>query len=327
MDPTDGSMDMPMSASGGFPPPPGGTPPSAPPPGAPPPGAPPPGGFGPPPGGAPPGGFGAPPGGAPPGGETPNAVSFNDVVDNFKLLFDRSKSGILPAMVVMSVLWILLSTPQYLTNFLKLRALSEGDFDSMWVGTGIGACSGLWILVVAVLVGALRAGISRPMRRVMVEGPGAVQGVGDALKQCTHRYGMLVGAYLLTVIALVIGALLCILPMFVVMFFVAFVPYLVSACEADVVEAFKRSATYAQNQWQVLAGVLGGFVLIMVVVGCCVGGVTNALAVRIFGLSGTALVSPLLAIVGELVGLFVWLFFGATLITLETAETGTPIQR
>ena len=53
----------------------------------------------------------------------------------------------------------------------------------------------------------------------------------------------------------------------------------------------------------------------------------NALAVRLFGLMGTVAVTPLVSIIGELVGIVWWLFMGATFVTLETAETRTEIKR
>ncbi len=252
---------------------------------------------------------------------------FSQILENFKLLFERSKSGILMAMVAVAGLSLLLMSPYWVTNYLKLQALSTGNLQSFWLAGAGSICSSLWILLSYLLVGALRVGISRPMRRVMVEGPQAVTGAGDALKQCMEGYWMNLVAYLLVGIAMTIGAFFCVLPMFVVAFFVAFVPYLVSARSVDIVEAFKLSATYAQKQWLGLLASMALVILVMVVLGCCIGGGVNAIALRAFGVVGTAAVAPLLMIVGEAMGIVSWLFFGATLVTLETAESGTPIQR
>jgi len=254
-------------------------------------------------------------------------VQFGEILENFKLLFERSKSGILLAMVAIAALSLLLMSPYWVANYLRLDAMSSGDYRSFWLAGAGSLCSSLWLIVAYLLVGALRVGISRPMRRVMVEGPQAVTGPGDALKQCMEGYWMNLVAYLLVGIALTIGAFFCVLPMFVVAFFVAFVPYLVSARHVDIVQAFKLSATYAQKQWLGLLASIAIVVLLTVIVGCCIGGGGNAIALRAFGLKGTAAVAPLLMIVGEAMGIVSWLFFGATLVTLETAESGTPIQR
>jgi len=320
--------------------PPGGNPPGGNPPGGwPPPGGNPPGG-GPPPGGGAPGswpapgdagapqaGPPAPPAPIPPGGSGAPQVQFSELIENFKLLFMRSKSGILPAMVAIAALSIVVNSPSWVMNYFTLHALSNGDFQSFWAG-GFGAnCSRMFTLVAILLVGALRVGLARPMRRVMVDGPEAVNGVGDALKQSMEGYWMNLLAYFLVGIALAIGAILCILPMFVVAFFVAFVPYLVSSMNVEIVEAFKLSATYAKNQAPALIASMGIVILVMVVLGCCVGAGGNAIAVRLFGLMGTVAVTPLVSIIGELVGIVWWLFMGATFVTLETAETRTEIKR
>lgn len=277
----------------------------------------------------PPGGFGSPPGGPMgPGGGGPKApqVAVSQIFENLKLLFGRSTSGILPAMAALAALALLLAVPSWVMNYLRLSALAEGDFRSFWA-QGVGQyCGSLMTLVAAVLVGALRVGIYRPIRRVMVEGPQAVAGPGDALKQAAQGYGMNIAAYLLVGVAMFFGVLACFVPVFVVMFFVAFVPYLVAAKGTDVIESFKLSTKYAMNQAPALLAALGLIVLLVVVFACCIGAGGNAAAVSMFGLTGSAVALPFMTILGEVVALFWWLFLGATLVTLETAETGTPIQ-
>jgi len=302
------------------------------------------GGWQQPPGGAgqPPGGYGQPPGGGwdqppgqpgyaqgqPPAPHTPGkAASFSDVIENFKHLARRGNAGgLLTAYLLLTVVRLVISVPQWVFTYMRFDALSSGDFESMGTFSTIGTCFSFIQLLVALIVSSLFVGLYKPIRMLLVQGPGSVAGVGAALRLAWSRFLPALAIMLIVGICVGVGFVLCIVPGFVALFFLIMAPYLVAAVDQDIGDSLRRSIDLAKaNAGVIIAGVgiLIGIAIVLALVqfGLAAG------AIAALGLAtGGMVAAPIVFILGAVFGYLAFLFFGALYVTVETSDSGAPIQ-
>jgi hypothetical protein len=266
-------------------------------------------------------GYGAP---APaPGGP---AAEIGDVFENAKILLKRSMKGVLAVYIVLAVVRLVATVPQWVTQYFTINRLSAGDFSGA-AGLNIASlCTSIVTLAVTVAVGTLTIGLGRAMRRQMVEGEGAVTTFGEAFAEAKLRFWPTLGAYLLYAVAVAIGAILCVIPGLVAAVIFAFVPYLVAAVDAEIVDSFKRSIDLTKKNVGPLLAVIG----ILIAVGLVIAGLNFGLIAALtaaLGQAGIIIASVIVTLIGIPVG---WVFFcllGALFITCETADANVPLRR
>ncbi|MBI2897623.1 MAG: hypothetical protein HYY06_28955 [Deltaproteobacteria bacterium] len=281
------------------------------------------------PGGWPPAPASPAPAGQPPaptpassGGPT---VTFGQIWASYRVLLRRSMPGVAMVFAGLALANLVFNVPAWIVQYLQLQALSTAMFGDVGSLAIVGSLTNLLRLVATVAIVSIRVGLSRPIRALLVEGPDAVKGAGPTLKMATQRFWPVLGTTLLVGLAIAVGLILCVLPGLAAMFLLMMAPYLVSACEADVGSAFKRSYTLATRNIGPFLGVIGiavGGVLVLLGVSVAM----NAVVVSMLGFAAVVFVQPVVLILGEALGFLWWLLFGAAFVTAETADSGVQVR-
>lgn len=280
----------------------------------------PPGGYGQPQGGyAPQPGYGPPPGGKP--------ASFSDVLENFKRLASRGNAGgLLAAYLLLTVVRLVVTVPQWVFTYLRIDAIGSGHLDSIGTYSAVSTCFSFVQLIFALIVAALFVGLYKPIRLLLVQGPGSVVGVGGALKLAWSRFLPALAITLIVGVCVAVGAVLCLLPGLVVLFFLVMAPYLVAAVDQDIGDSLRRSIDLAKTNVGVIIAGVGILIAVAIVLAIVQFGLV-AVSVSVLGLAvGTMVVAPIVFILGAAIGYLTFLFFGALYVTVETSASGEAIR-
>jgi len=286
------------------------------------------GGWGSPPGG---GGWGSPPGGPPPeepsagddgGAPESEAVEIGTVFETFRLLLARSQPGLLGALGTVLGVSALLQLPQWVANI--IAAVSPA---SALAATPVSVCAGCIGFLGSVAVAVVLAGLFRPVRRLLLEGPGAAMDVRSTLRAATQDWVPLLVATLVLGVAVGFGSILCIVPGLVAAFFLGFVPYLVSTQGMDIWASLTRSVELATKHVAPLLVAVVLFVAAMLAVGIVYAVVAFVLTAALGPSAGPAFAAPIMFVLMTGTSYLGWLFFASTLVTIDAAESGIPIAR
>lgn len=243
----------------------------------------------------------------------------------FKALLPRASKGVLVVYLALSAIRFVGTAPTWVTQYLAMDRLASGDFSGA-AGLNIASlCASLVSLAILIVVGTLTVGLGRAMRRQMVEGEGAIDGFAGAFTEARARFWQTMGAYLLYGVAVAVGALFCVLPGLFAAFAFAFVPYLVAAVDAEIMDSFKRSWELVKKNVGPMLVVIGIVVAIGIVLALINFGIAAALTAAL-GPIGIIVSSALVTLVGIAVGYFLFLLLGALLITCETADANVPLR-
>jgi len=294
-------------------------------------GTPPGGGFGSPPGG----GFGAPPGGQPAGGAAAGPpgpsmpgrpAEVSEIFDNFKLLFGRLKGGFIGAYLVLSLANVLVQAPTWIVTYLQQEALESGNFSDLGTYSLLTICTSFFQIGVSLVIGAVMLGLYRPIRMALVQGPEALGGTGALLKLAYTGFLPKLGIMLVVGIAIGIGLVLCIVPGVLAAYFLCLAAYLVAAVDQPIGDAIRRSIELAKTN---LVPLIVAIVVYVVVIGVAtgIGATLGAVLTATLGAIGLLVAQPIAALVGVAVGYVGFVFFGAVAVTVETADSGTPLLR
>ncbi len=177
-----------------------------------------------------------------------------------------------------------------------------------------------------VVVYTARVALFGPMRRVLVSGEGAFPGGWQEMFRSIVPRLLPVFIVNLAVAAVVtVGLMLCVVPGVAALFFLAFAPYLVAACNRSVGVAFTESFRLAIDHWLVLVTAI----VIAFGVSILLGAVTMGGAAVFAGMMGRgAIVMSYLGmwVVHTVIGFFAWIYYGA-LYTSVSEKSGLGLTR
>ena len=206
---------------------------------------------------------------------------------------------------------------------MQFDALQRGSLSDLGAVSTGAICTSLFQLTGEVLLGSLSFGLYRTLRKLALEGPGAAGSALDVLKRAAHRYAHLVGAFMLMLVAVFVGALACGVGALVAAFFVFLAPYLVSAREQEVVESFKTSFEAAKaNATTLIVAMAVSVVTVLIMFG--IGAGLGALMTSVFGAVGVFLSSGLGFLIGSVVGFVLFVYVASVAVTIDL---GRPLTR
>lgn len=244
-------------------------------------------------------------------------ASFEDVTRNFRLLWSRGAGSLFGAYALLMLVQLLLQAPTWALNYVMLadpsKALQVAGVMMLW---------GLVTIGLGIVVGAVSAGLARPMRALVVEGAGAVGGTGDVLKQAVTRFVPTAGMVVLVALSIAFGLCLLVIPGLAAMFFLFSAVYLVAATDTPFGDAFARSYRISVNNAALVMGVFAALIVYALVIGGLSVGV-QLLAQSTLGAFGQAVLAPaLIFVLGAAVGFPFLLAYTGFLIALELADSG-----
>ena len=171
--------------------------------------------------------------------------------DTKRLLGYGAKTGILWVVVFAQLLNVALSLAPQLMLGLNQSPFSDepppritGEMMSdFFVIFGIG-----WVVVMCVQL--VNIAMMRPLHRLYFDGSSAVEGIGDALSMGLPKIPRLVGLGIITVIAGLVGTLLCILPGLAVALFAGFPLYVLLTTDHGVFDSIAAGKQLATEYWK-----------------------------------------------------------------------------
>lgn len=253
-------------------------------------------------------------------------VTFADVVSSYRALLGPWMKKLAPVYLLLALGMMIVSVPGWIVGYVQLEALATGDFATM---ATLGLVSGLVRFVSAfaiVAIVAIRIGLSRSIRAILVDGPDAVAGPSAAFADAKKGFWSIVGITLVCGVAIGVGMVLCILPGLAAMFLLLAAPYLVAVGASDFGSSFQRSYELTTKNTGPLIGVLLTVAGTMAVLIGLSFGLRYVLTMS-FGLAAAMFAEPVTLLLAEAAGLFWWPFVGAALVTVETAYRGVPLRK
>lgn len=230
-------------------------------------------------------------------------AAIRDLFDSFMILLRRSPRTLVVPWVVTALLDL-----AFVAASILLAWVWSSPMDGGW---GAMLVMRLVTALQFVVVYTLRIALYGPMRRVLFEGEGAYPGGWQEMFRSIVPRLLPVFVINLAVGAVVaVGLMLCAIPGIVAMFFLAFAPYLVAACDRSVGSAFTESFKLAVDHWAVLLTA----VVVILGVAILIGGVTmGGMAVFASTLGRGSIVVGYLGmwVVHTILGFFAWIYWGS----------------
>jgi hypothetical protein len=247
-------------------------------------------------------------------------VTVDEVVDRFKIVFDRAKGSILKAWfgvaAVLLIFEMLQASMSVVNYFLDNVAVSAV------LGT-IGMVLGFIAWFVGIAASALQMSLLKPLHRALFEGVHTVGGPKEVLREASTVFvPVLIAMLLLSVSSF--GLICCIVPGLFLLFIFCQAPYLAATQDIDPISALKRSFELNKTYWMVILAAIGAMLVVGLTAGCFLGASTTVL-----GFMSSFLTPFNWIVIGGVNWLFVQvLTFGVFLVhatvfsTIETKETG-----
>lgn len=261
------------------------------------------------------------PAAAPPG--VAGRASVGEMLGAFPKAVGLATRTVLGAYVVLTVASFLVGpAPAAVLRYLSSQSMVGFDLGDAVLFERLAAGVSLLSIFAAVPI----FGLARAMRRGMVEGASAVGGFGGALKAAFSRYPHVLGNLFLVGIGLAIAVVFCVLPVLPAFFFFLIAPYLVAIGQEDPWTGIVRSCKMAVRNvgaFATLAAILVGTFALAAGIGWAM----IMVLTPVLGPAGAQLAWQGIGFVlGFPVVFLAWVLMVSSFVTLETAETGTPLR-
>lgn len=255
-------------------------------------------------------------------------ASLGEAWQLFPKLMRRSMGSLLIVWGALYVLSVLMGLPNTLLDLVTKGLIDLGlssdemlSFQLMVIPFSLASAIGGFILT------GLSAGMYRPMRQLAFGDKESIGGALDVLRSASLRMGTLLLTFILTLAAVCLGFVMCIIPGLVLAVVLSMAPYLAATRdELSAIDAMKQSARLvSENLWTIL---LAGLLVVVLSLPIYAGvGLLILPAVMFIGQMVLLVVLPVTWFVGFMVGYVMWIFLGSVYITIETADSGVEVQR
>jgi hypothetical protein len=246
-------------------------------------------------------------------------VDFDTVFENFKLLLGRSTGNVLLSFVIVVGAIMMFGVVIQGMNV----GLMKADLATVAMILGILLIPVNFVL--GMFSSAFQFGLFSPMKRLLVEGPGAVDGPIDGIKQSVQKIFPLMGASLVIGVVGFIGMLMCCVPGFLILFFTLPAPYLIATRDdLDFFEAFQEGFELAQRHVVLLLICVAGLIFLFFGIGAMIA-ISNFALMSVLQ-EWTPVVQPILiAPIQLLLGYLTTVLWAAVFTSIDAAERGTRI--
>ncbi len=250
-------------------------------------------------------------------------ASIDESFSNIGTLFKRSMGSLGMAWVAIFVVSIIMGLPKMFLD-LVVRDIIPVDLPdiSPMAMLALTITFTLASMIGTFALAGISMGLYRPMRTAMVEGKASIGGLSDVIRSASTRLLPTLGVLFLMTVAIFVGTLMCIIPGIIAAFLLCMAPYLVATRdELGVMDSLKQSVRLAQENF---VAILVPIILIIVVVLPIQFVIVALMAGSMLALGPVTMVAfvPVSWLVGFVLNYAIWIVFGATYITIETADAG-----
>ncbi|MBA2661079.1 MAG: hypothetical protein H0U74_02195 [Bradymonadaceae bacterium] len=259
-----------------------------------------------------------------------NEATFGDVIDNAKLLLERSKGPLLYGWLIaagVELMLVIMLIAAAIVLAMGVTSAGSGSLGLFGLASIGSFFIGLLGIVSLVLVNAVRTAFYRPMRLVMLHGPQAVPDVQTLIRMAMERAVNVLLVSCATGVVVMVGMLFCIVPGFIAAFLLLPAAYLAATRDdLDLVSAMKEAVEIAKANVPVLLAC----VVVLIGVGFAVGifgAIINFAATMAVGHWG-----QYVAQIGQwgattVVGYIGWIALGAAFITIDFNDKGLKVAK
>lgn len=247
------------------------------------------------------------------------SISFGEISDRFKLVWQRTRGSVLKAWIAMSLIGLAFGLLSAITQIL------------IYFVPAAGVAAAVVITIVAflaipllLLIGIVQVAMLRPLHQLIFDNSQDSLGIMGAIRESLSAVPMLALVTIIIVLGFVLGGVCCVVPGLVIGFMLCQSPYLVAARGMGLSEALKESIRLNKAYWQVVLGLLGACIA-LAVVNAVIGGVIRF---------GASFIYPfdqlVLSLVGWVTGLVFTVGMSVMMVSvyslIESRETGrTPV--
>lgn len=246
-----------------------------------------------------------------------------EMFTGFTLARRRATGGLIVTWLILQVAMLLTQIPRWVIVYFQQDALLRGDLRGMTQYSGISLCASGVFLIAACIIGGLMLGLFRPLRRSVLEGT-PMGGAGEVFKDARTNLVPSIATLLIFGLAVGIGTVFCLLPGLAAFFFLGPSLYLVGGCDLQIGDALKKSYELAlKNVGPMCVGIAIVIVAVAISAGINIG--LTSILLSVMGAAGLFIAQPVAAILGLILGWFIFLFWGGSMIAMDAAARGVPL--
>ncbi len=263
-------------------------------------------------------------GGAQGPGSGPGA-SVGDLFSTFFLLAGKFFGPLFGAYAGLEIVKLLLVCPQWILLFMLTGAVAmDNETIGLIAGTGM-LCANLVVAFGSFLIAGVQMGFLRAVRHTLVVGKDQVGGVGGVFSGAFKKTPAALVILLLGGIVISIGYGLCVIPGIILTPLVGLTGYLVVACDEPLGNALSEAVRLLKkNIGATIVWWLVATITLSVFYGCLFGMSFAAVEIGRYGGLVAGIVN---FFVMETGALFVWLWSGAFVVTVETKDCNLTLVR